>query len=154
MANGHGGYRRPSNPAPVSGPGALSRRTDGRPNVMDPGGLAYGEGKALHELQTSAPMGAGQPAPDVSGGQPAIDPSALTPLDAPGDHSQPITAGAPVGEGVGPEAIGLMGGDQEATADLEKLRPYLPAFIKQADRAETSEAFRRFVRRLRAELRA
>ena len=29
MANGRGGYRQPSNPAPVSGPGALSKRTDG-----------------------------------------------------------------------------------------------------------------------------
>ena len=26
---GRGGYRAPSNPAPVSGPGALSQRTDG-----------------------------------------------------------------------------------------------------------------------------
>ena len=25
-----GGYRKPGTPAPVSGPGALSRRTDGR----------------------------------------------------------------------------------------------------------------------------
>jgi hypothetical protein len=26
---GRGGYRQPNNPAPVSGPGALSQRTDG-----------------------------------------------------------------------------------------------------------------------------
>ena len=29
MAEAHGGYRQPSSPAPVSGPGALSKRTDG-----------------------------------------------------------------------------------------------------------------------------
>jgi hypothetical protein len=33
-----GGYRKPGNPAPVSGPGSLSRRTDGR--VAE--GYAYG----------------------------------------------------------------------------------------------------------------
>ena len=31
MAEQHGGKRTPRNPAPVSGPGRLSRRTDGGP---------------------------------------------------------------------------------------------------------------------------
>lgn len=31
MTEGRGGYRRPTNPAPVSGPGELSQRTDGGP---------------------------------------------------------------------------------------------------------------------------
>lgn len=33
MTDGRGGYRRPTNPAPASGPGALSQRTDGGPPV-------------------------------------------------------------------------------------------------------------------------
>jgi hypothetical protein len=37
MANGHGGPRTPANPAPVSGPGALSKRTDGaQPKMQSP----------------------------------------------------------------------------------------------------------------------
>ena len=48
-----GGYRQPSNPAPVSGPGALSKRTDGgpidglKPSTQAPKympGLGYGKG--------------------------------------------------------------------------------------------------------------
>ena len=29
MADNRGGYQQPTNPAPVSGPGSLSQRTDG-----------------------------------------------------------------------------------------------------------------------------
>ena len=47
-----GGYRQPSNPAPVSGPGALSARTDGGAgNSKQPirriPGQAYGEQREL-----------------------------------------------------------------------------------------------------------
>jgi len=42
-----GGYREPSNPAPVSGPGALSQRTDGGPTqgAKYISGLPYGQGQ-------------------------------------------------------------------------------------------------------------
>ena len=58
--SGRGGSRTPRNPAPVSGPGALSRRTDGpvQPVRVAPGGK-YGERKALTEQQQSAPLAAG-----------------------------------------------------------------------------------------------
>ena len=41
----HGGYRTPSNPAPVSGPGSLSQRTDGGPRQVqaEMSGMPYGE---------------------------------------------------------------------------------------------------------------
>ena len=58
MANssGHGGYRRPTNPAPVSGPGALSRRTDGmQPRATLPD-AKYGEQQAFQQAQGAAPM--------------------------------------------------------------------------------------------------
>jgi len=41
-----GGYRKPNNPAPISGPGSLSQRTDGggtQPATYVPG-LPYGQG--------------------------------------------------------------------------------------------------------------
>jgi hypothetical protein len=93
MANGHGGYRRPANPAPVSGPGALSRRTDGNQPVMPTSGLPYGENQALDAIQSAARM------PQMGGGgMPAI-----VPLDAPSEFPrEPITAGAAFGPGPGP----------------------------------------------------
>jgi len=57
-----GGYQAPKNPAPVSGPGALSKRTDGGPTqpAMYISGLPYGQGQETYDQQTAAPM-AGNP---------------------------------------------------------------------------------------------
>ncbi len=82
----HGGYRRPSNPAPVSGPGALSQRTDGGVPQMDVSGLPYGENGALNDVQGAAPMGRPPTGP------PPMSPP--TPLGAPSQRpSEPVTAG-------------------------------------------------------------
>ena len=55
---GVGGYQAPTNPAVVSGPGALSKRTDGSPSQPATyiSGLPYGEGEATYNQQTAAPM--------------------------------------------------------------------------------------------------
>lgn len=106
-----GGYRKPSDPAPVSGPGKLSRRTDGGPTqgAKYMGGGGYGEATALNEMQQSAPMAAA-PKTNISGasarnavqGLPPI-----TPLTAPTERpGEPLTAGLPFGAGPGPEALG------------------------------------------------
>jgi hypothetical protein len=77
---------------PVSGPGALSKRSD----LPAPGGLPYGEGQALAAQQSAAPMGQ----------TPALPTPSITGLDAPtANPSQPITAGAALGQGPGPEAL-------------------------------------------------
>lgn len=97
-----GGYRRPGNPAPVSGPGKLSRRTDGGP-MQGPKvatGGKYGERKAMQEMQSAAPMAAEQRQPNKAP-MPAI-----TPLTAPTSRpDEPVTAGSPMGPGPGPEAL-------------------------------------------------
>lgn len=90
-----GGKRTPANPAPVSGPGALSRRTDGGPGQpvrVAPGG-AYGERQASVALQQAAPMQSGTPAPSrgsagagVTGPPPDIFGATARP-------SEPATAG-------------------------------------------------------------
>ena len=105
MAEGHGGMRRPSNPAPVSGPGALSQRTDGQGARYMAGG-EYGEGQEMMDLQTSAPMAK---SPEVKPRRRAAAPPAMemgpapTPLFAPTERpDEPITAGAPFGPGPGP----------------------------------------------------
>ena len=103
MANGHGGYRQPSNPAPVSLPGALSSRTDGGPidGMTQPAqyisGLPYGQGKETYDQQTAAPM-QGTNIPSM--------PEPVVPLSAPTQRpSEPITSGVDFGAGPGSEAL-------------------------------------------------
>lgn len=130
MANGHGGYRQPTNPAPVSGPGALSRRTDGPMHGPVPGAAAPGGAEA----QVA-------PGPDLS---------SLVPLDAPsGRPEEPITAGVPFGPGAGPSA-GHPSGLTQASA--ERLRSYLPVLIMLASREDADPATKQYVRQLRGEL--
>ena len=106
MAEQQGGYRQPSNPAPVSGPGALSRRTDGQGARYMAGG-EYGEGQEMMDLQTSAPMSKAPEQPRMrrprGGGQVVEEGMRPTPLFAPTERpDEPITAGAPFGPGPGP----------------------------------------------------
>ena len=53
-----GGYRAPSNPAAISGPGALSQRTDGGPTQPAKyiPGMPYGQGQETYSNQVAAPM--------------------------------------------------------------------------------------------------
>ena len=106
MAEQQGGYRRPSNPAPVSGPGALSRRRDGQGARYMAGG-GYGEGQEMMDLQTSAPMSKAPEQPRMrqprSSRQVVEEGMRPTPLFAPTERpDEPITAGAPFGPGPGP----------------------------------------------------
>jgi len=109
MAGQQGGYRQPANPAPVSGPGPLSERTDGgaidgmqpaqtqAPKYMP--GLGYGKGGENMANQQAAPL-AGSPTPQQA--VPAI------PLNAPTMRpEEPVTAGADFGPGPGRESVQL-----------------------------------------------
>lgn len=100
-----GGYRKPSNPASVSGPGALSQRTDGGPTQAAKymAGGKYGEGKALLDMQRGAPM-AGAAVPAMPAPQ-AIQPMNIKTFDHMTEFpDRPITNGLPVGPGAGIEA--------------------------------------------------
>jgi hypothetical protein len=152
MAEGHGGMRRPSSPAPVSGPGALSRRTDGQGAMYMAGG-EYGEGQEMMDLQTSAPMSKTEaPAarPRASRGQAAAAEIARpTPLFAPTERpDEPITAGAPFGPG--PGAAPQLSIAEESAQEAQMMRRYLPALESIANSPEGTPTFRRFVRFLRA----
>jgi hypothetical protein len=116
MAEGHGGYRKPANPAPVSGPGVFSQRTDGRQPVLDLPNAGYGEnaqfradesGAAIPQstaLPNASPSGGSAPGPQ--GGGDALNPphpltgGSLLP-------NVPVTDGASSGAGAGPEALNL-----------------------------------------------
>ena len=110
----HGGYRKPTNPAPVSGPGRMSARTDGGPGAKQGAaamtGGPYGEAQDMAQLQGSAPMAAsGAVKPGTS--QPLLG-STPSPVEAPFDLNaattspdEPMSAGAAYGAGPGPEVL-------------------------------------------------
>jgi hypothetical protein len=102
MAETRGGYRKPANPAPTSGPGSLSQRTDGGPaqGAKYISGLPYGEGRATYDQQTAAPMAAAAPTPKP----PVME--LPTPLMAPTQRpDEPITSGINMGAGPGSEVM-------------------------------------------------
>jgi hypothetical protein len=105
MADGRGGYRQPRDPAPVSGPGRLSRRTDGGPQqtTQPMTGMGYGENAEFNAMQGGAPLAA---TPSVSNARArSTSPTgqggaAAVPLFSPtGFPEEPITAGASFGPG-------------------------------------------------------
>lgn len=152
MANGHGGYRRPNNPAPVSGPGKLSRRTDGRQPTRELPNAKYGENAAFEAAQGAAPMSgdigsggmaaSGAIAPDLSG---------LVSMGAPSQRpDEPITAGLSGMTGGGPSiAQNPFPLSPEKAAEL---RSYLPVLIVLASQPNADANTKAYVRQLRAEL--
>lgn len=135
---GKGGYQAPANPAAVSGPGALSQRTDGRPGdkqaMRDIPDAAYGEQKAMQEIQGGAAM--------------AAMPQAI-PLGAPSQRpNEPVTAGNPLGPGVGPEGAGI---DMRSTVqkDAAALAQFLPLLEFAAQLPDATESTRAILRRLK-----
>lgn len=145
MANGHGGYRKPSNPASVSGPGAHSRRTDGRPQaVADLPDAGYGENADFREIQSGAPISGGGPSPTTpGGGSPAAMP---TPLHAPSERpDEPVTAGAALGDGAGLDALNLPSAEDGA-AKLKKYGPMLPVWIRVAEGPQGSQELKDLIR--------
>ena len=121
MANGQGGYRQPSNPAPVSGPGALSKRTDGGAveGMTQPAkymaGLGYGKGGNM-EQQSGAPIQGNDipamPMPNVSLSQPSMRPE------------EPITAGIDMGPGPGTEALKIPNMQYSASQTIRQIAQF------------------------------
>lgn len=152
----HGGKRTPRNPAPASGPGQLSQRTDGGPQqvLSDVSGMAYGENQAMESLQSAAPMSAsGQAssraarnAPRARGGQQggSKPTSLMSPTSRPGE---PVTDGASFGPGAGPR--NLPNAREQSKQDAQMIAKYLPDLMDIAESQDTPEGFKRFVRYLR-----
>lgn len=139
-----GGYRRPNDPAPVSGAGRLSQRTDGGPADRQPmrnlPDAKYGEQKDFQQIEGGAPMAKAQQAPQPQ----------LVGLNEASAHPDvPVTAGADAGAGPGSDALGIPDLTQ---ADLTSILPYLPALEFMANRPNASPATRAFVRRIKSML--
>lgn len=149
-----GGYRKPTSPAPTSGPGAMSRRTDGgpgqKPRYMSGGD--YGDGQDMMDLQQSATMAAApetsRPSRSRSRQSPPPQPPSLTdPTDRP---NEPLTAGADFGPGAGSEVLANGSNDPAAIrdADMQRIKDHLPSLMRMAN-TDAPEGFKRFVRFLR-----
>ena len=155
MAEQHGGKRTPRNPAPVSGPGKLSRRTDGGPAQVNAQmtGMGYGENKDFMQIQEGASMAAsprskgpskapqGGPMGAMGGGNPLFSKTQRP--------DEPVTAGANFGPGAGASSNPIKSVDEMADMDRKVISQYLPSMMSMVSRGDTPEGFNRFVRHLR-----
>lgn len=118
-------------------------------------GQTYGTGVAQRQAQQAMPV----QAPSSPAGQPPVFPEGgvkagsmgdiLGPLSA--DEQGPVTAGAALGPGPGPETLGLVNPMLDATRrDYQALAPYVPTFMFHASRAGASPSYTAWVQRLLA----
>ena len=140
-----GGYRKPSTPAAVSGPGKFSQRTDGRPGTQAARpvtGMPYGENQELNEIQGSAPLAdsSGLPRPG-GGGEGGFAMPDVTGFGEPSQRpDEPVTEGSPTGEGAGIEAMGF--GSNQPPPEIAALKKYLPLLAPIANRADMPDSVR------------
>ena len=136
--------------AGVSGPGKFSKRTDG----LSFQSTEYGSGVENAANKAGAPMARtadvrGARASDVRA---AAAQAPVTPLFAPTQRpDEPITAGIPMGAGPGPEVLGI-NNNLDTQEDKDRMLSYLPALEVVAASPGSSQAFRNYVRQLRANL--
>jgi hypothetical protein len=142
--------KQPMNPlAGAAGPGMYSTRTDN----LNFQSTEYGSG-----IENAANLAGGPLAktPDVratSRSEMGMAPSQITPLYAPSERAdEPITAGIAMGEGPGPEALGMNQPSVDTDADRQRMLSYLPALETIAQSPSSSQSFRNYVRLLRANL--
>jgi hypothetical protein len=142
-----GGYRKPGTPAPVSGPGALSKRTDGR--VAE--GFAYGMNKQINEQAAGAPL---KKAPSFNAGSarmgemrsmniaPQLPP--ITPITAETERfDELVTSGVDGTPGPGSEAL-ILPDRSDSEAEFNKsITSYYPVLNYIASRPNTSPETRR-----------
>lgn len=146
-----GGYRAPKKPAVVSGPGALSQRTDGAMNkqrVMKLPNPEYGEQSDFTGIQSAAPMSKS----NVPMRAP-IDTSRLVGLNAPTQFpDEPVTAGIDSGPGPGSAMLGMPTQADKALDDIQLIAEYLPIFNRYAATPDASNQFRAFIGYLRSQI--
>jgi hypothetical protein len=136
--------------AGVSGPGKFSKRTDG----LSFQSTEYGSGVENTANKAGAPLARtadvrGARASDV---REAAAQAPVTPLFAPTQRpDEPITAGIPMGAGPGPEVLGI-NNNLDTQEDKDRMISYLPALEVLAASPTSSQAFRNYVRQLRANL--
>lgn len=149
---GNGGYQAPNTPAAVSGPGALSQRTDGRPSgdgtqaAMYIAGQKYGENKALNDMQAAAPLAGGNNG-QVTGGIPIdvdeamFQNAAANPLTRGSDNPNSVfTEGADFGEGGDFSSLGLNSQAPVGQANVAALRQMYTGLKAAVDNGDATDS--------------
>lgn len=140
-----GGYHPPANPAQVSGPGALSQRTDSPQPAMQLPNAKYGEQANFQAIQQGAPMQAPPGPPTPGSGGPVAMPTPISQgSQRPGE---PVTAGADAGMGPGSDALQIPQGDTRESLKAQ-FGPILPALIREAQSSTATQAFKDSVQAL------
>ena len=133
--------------AGASGPGKFSKRTD-----LNMGSIAYGEGVETQAIKSGAPLAKTTDAARV---MPQAAPARTVGLyDETQRKDEPITSGIAMGEGPGPEALGMKQ-QAESEDDLRfraAIKDYMPVLSYVASRPDTSPETRRVIRQLRDSL--
>lgn len=123
----HGGYRKPSKPAAVSGPGKFASRTDGQP-IRDLPDAAYGEQTEFREIQGGAPMSdtSGTPTAGVLPGAPPLPTGFGEPTEFPDEAvDTPTTAGV-----------------VDPASSIQQAKKYLPLLARIADDPDSPDEVR------------
>lgn len=154
MMAGKGGYQRPTNPAPVSGPGSMSQRTDGGPGAKQPAryisGMPYGEGQETYDIQTAAPMEAAPDSTMMGREQRVVQgvERPVTDLFADSEFpTEPVTEGVDMGPGRGSTALpsNLGPRDTEEVVGNPLAIRYLPDLMAASRLPGAPDSYRRFV---------
>ena len=150
--NQNSGGMRPT--APQNNPANINGMGGNGQSGRDYTGFSYGQNQALAEQQSGAPMAK---APSLTGttASPISMASNLpqaTSITAPTERpNEPVTTGIAMGPGAGPEALTLPGAS-DTSEDKQRLLSYLPVLEVAAQSPNSSQAFRNYVRVLRATL--
>ena len=110
-------------------------------------GLGYGQGKETLNRQRAAKI-AGNPVADIVGN----NATPVTTITAPTEQKDvPVTDGAQIGKGAGMEALNLPK-NTDSNEDVQRLRSYLPALEVAAAQPNASQAFKNYVRLVKANI--
>lgn len=144
--------KQPMNPlAGPAGPGPFSTRTD----QLRMGSTSYGEGVETQAIKSGAPLAKTSDVRGMPASQVRRTVERGTPLYAPTERpNEPITTGAPIGPGAGPEALGInqTPAPEDDTNFRATMLSYMPVLSYISSLPNTSPETRRAIRQLRDSL--
>lgn len=136
---------------PVAGPGKFSQRTDkavSNANTNLPN-ASYGENADFQDLRAGAPMASSPGVPsDIGALMGAMRPEAIGLGEPTSQPDVPVTDGAALGPGAGPEVLAQPDNTQAAAQAMA----WLPALEWIANQPGTSDANRNLIRQMKANM--
>ena len=139
--------------AGAAGPGKFSKRTDG----MSFQSTEYGSGVENTANKAGAPLAKTPDVRATSRSEMGMAPSQITPLYADSQRpDEPITSGIAMGDGPGPEVMGMrpqmQGQEEDDLRFRAAIKDYMPVLTYIAGQPNTSPETRKVIRQLRDNL--